>query len=524
MRGAILPVLCSLACGAAPMSETLPPEIVPPEVMPDPPEMMPDPPICGAEITASETVVVTQTGAIEGSKSGPVRRFLGVPFAQPPIGDLRWQSPAPMACWTGVRAASAFGPICPQRDEDGAVVGDEDCLTLNVYAPSGAQKAPVLVWIHGGGNTQGASSNPVYDGQELAERRGVVVVSMNYRLGALGFFALSQEGFGGNYGILDQQAALRWVRDNIERFGGDPANVTLFGESAGGQNALVHFAVPGSRGLFSRVIVQSGGIYGTTLEQSSAAMQEVVGAAGCASASDVASCMRAVSAHDLAAIETAVGPLSRGVRYVPVIDGSIIPRNVLDLIASGEHNHVPLIIGTNADETSRMVPVVRTEAEYEAAVTAQFGARLAVPLLLQYPASRFPTPRAALVALTTDTTWTCNARKIARAAAAAQTEPVFRYFFTWRVNAAIGSSHGIEVPFVFGTFASIPFTPDATAVSLADAIQSHWTDFARASEPGASWPRFPAGGDAAIELGATVQPMPAGVRTADCDFFETIAD
>lgn len=492
---------------------------------------------CGADVAPAEGVVVTSTGAVSGTKTGDVYRWLGIPYGRSPTGAMRWRAPEPVSCWTGIRAATTFGPSCAQLDEDGGVVGREDCLTVNVWAPSGSSAAPVMVWIHGGGNTVGSGSDPLFDGHELAARQGVVVVTLNYRLGALGFFthaslnAESDAGVSGNYGILDQQGSLRWVRDNARAFGGDPARVLLFGESAGGQNTLIHLVSPGSKGLLSSAVVQSGGIYKNTLAQSVIDMQQVVQAAGCASQPDALECMRAASMQTVVSVPTAAGPLSRGLAYRPVIDGVVIPANVLELIKQGKHQHVPLAIGTNADETSRQVPRVTTTGEYEAAVRAQYGAVAANSVLVQYPASRFSTPQQALIAVTTDATYTCPARVIARAVAANQTEPVFRYFFTWKppgiAGALIGSAHGLDVPFVFRSFGALAGSPPTAAqLGLSEAMQGYWSRLAASGNPNGAqafgWPTFPVGGDAALELNSPLTAL-SSVRAADCDFIDSLA-
>ncbi len=490
---------------------------------------------CGDGVTPAEGVVLTTGGAISGQLSGEVTSFLGVPYAKPPVGALRWRPPEPVDCQPGVQQALAAGPSCPQQLEDGGVVGDEGCLTLNVFAKRGVTRAPVLVWIHGGGNVLGSGSDPLYDGRDLAARSSVVVVTMNYRLGALGFFAhagLSAEqdaGVSGNYGLLDQQLALRWVRDNARAFGGDPARVLLFGESAGGQNTMLHLVAPGSKGLFSAALAQSGGVYSTTLSEAVTSLQPVVVRVGCAAAANQVECLRAVSATSLAAIESAAGPLAKGgLRYGPVIDGVVVPDHPLTLIRQGKQHGVPVILGTNADETSRMVPVVRTDAEYRAAVTTQYGAAVANRLLMQYPLARFSSPRTALIALTTDATWTCPTRRLARALESTQPAPVYRYFFTWRssgpAGTLVGSTHGLEIPFVFRTFGALTGTsPDAAAMALSDAMQAAWVAFAATGVPTApvAWPRVPAGGDAALELGVPIATLP-GVRTADCDFIDSL--
>ena len=489
---------------------------------------------CGAGVAPDAGVVVTSTGAVSGRLDAEIFSWLGIPYASPPVGSLRWRPPEPAACWPDVRPGIAYGAECPQQGSDGGVKGDEDCLTLNVFAKQGARGLPVMVWIHGGGNTQGSGSELVYDGRELATRQAVVVVTFNYRLGALGFLvhgalnAESDAGVSGNYGILDQQAALRWVKANASAFGGDPSRVMIFGESAGGQDTMLQLVAPGAKGLFSAAIAESGGTYSTTLAEAQSSMQSVVASVGCGSVADPLSCLRSVSASSLAAVSTAVGPLAMGLRYTPVIDGVVIPDHPLTLIQQGKQHGVPVIIGTNADETSRMVANVSTDAEYQAAVRAQYGTVRGNLVLAQYPSSRFSSPRVALIAVTTDATWTCPIRRFSRALAATQQAPVFRYFFTWRssgpAGAVIGSTHGLEVPFVFRTFSAVSFVPDAAALDLADTMESAWASFAATGAPTTSlaWPRFPVGGDAALELGTPLASL-TGVRTADCDFIDSLS-
>lgn len=490
---------------------------------------------CGEGITPADGVVLTTTGAVSGLAQGDTFAFMGIPFAQRPVGMLRWRAPEPMTCWSGVRPAIAPGPRCPQAGPDGGVVGDEDCLTVNVFAKRGAQAAPVMVWIHGGGNTVGSGSDELFDGRDLASRQGVVVVTMNYRLGALGFLvhaglnAESDAGVSGNYGLLDQQAALRWVRDNARAFGGDPSKVLLFGESAGGQNTMLHLVAPGSKGLFTAAIAQSGGLYGTTLAEAQTGLQSIVTSAGCGAAADQLSCLRSVSAATLAGIASSISPLDRGVRYSPVTDGVVLPADPLALVRQGKQHGVPVVLGTNSDETSRMVVNVSTDAEYQAAVRAQYGVTRGNLALAQYPSSRFPSPRAALIALTTDATWTCPTRRFARALTATQQAPVYRYFFSWRapgpLGNLVGATHGLDVPFVFRSFSAVStnFTPDANAQALSSAMQGFWTSFAATGTPTGSivWPRFPANGDAALELNTSITPL-NGVRTADCDFIDSL--
>jgi len=489
---------------------------------------------CSTSVVARPGTVLTTTGPVTGTSEGTVFAWKGIPYAAPPVGDHRWRPPAPAACWTDERMTTTFGMQCPQLDDSAQVVGDEDCLMLNVWAPTSASGAPVLVFVHGGGNTQGSASDPLYDGAKLATATGAVVVTLEYRLGALGFYASTEldaertEHVSGNYGILDQIAALSWVQANIARFGGAPDHVLLFGESAGAQDTLVHVASPLSSGLFAAALAESGGSYRTTLAQHETAMLELSSAVGCATAA--LDCMRAVPAATLAAVPSAVGPLASGMQYVPAIDGYLLVDTVPNVIALGAHNKVPLVIGTNGDETSRMVPRVTSEAEYETAVRALYG-QATDALLAIYPASSFPSPQKALIRMTTDLTWTCPTRRLARVASEHQTAPVFRYHFTWTApgvgGAAVGATHGLELPFVFATFAAIApgFVPTAEDTALSAALQGYWARLAATGDPnGASaviWPLYDTATDPFLGLDRTIAAG-AGLASDECDALEAL--
>lgn len=500
-----------------------------------PPPDAPSGSACETSVVAHPGTVITTTGPVTGSADGAVMSWKGIPYAAPPIGDLRWRPPVPASCWATERVTTTFGAVCPQLNQAGEVVGDEDCLTLNVWAPSVATGAPVMVFIHGGGNVAGSGTDPMYDGAALAMTTGAVVVTFEYRLGALGFFASPAldaertEHVSGNYGILDQIAALAWVKANIAGFGGAPDRVLLFGESAGAQDTLIHVASPLSSGLFAAAVSESGGSYHTTLAENETAMQAVVDAVDCTSAPSVPACMRAVPATTLAAIPSAGGPLGHGMRYVPSIDGYVLADTVPNLIAQGRHNHVPLVIGSNADETSRMVPRVTTAAEYQTAVQQQYGAA-AAPLLQLYPASDYATPQKALIRLTTDVTWTCPTRRLARSASAHQAEPVLRYHFIWTApgasGASVGATHGLELPFVFGTFSALAgFTPSASDLALSSAMGGYWSRLAATGEPSGgsspAWPHYDAATDPYLELGPTITAR-AGLATAQCDALDAL--
>src|SRR5215831_19176932 len=339
---------------------------------------------------SANPVVRIDDGVIRGASAAGVNSFLGLPYAAPPTGNLRWRPPQPAAAWTGVRPATQFGPSCPQALTRNPFLPpgtiSEDCLYLNVYAPpvSGNDQGgrPVLVWIHGGGLVQDGARN--YDGTKLAAA-GTVVVTINYRLGALGFLAhpaLASRpgGPAGNYGLMDQQAALRWVQDNIEAFGGDPGNVTIAGESAGGLSVLAHLVSPGSRGLFQKAIVESGAF---ALNQQPLAAAEAAGeafatAAGCPGQSaQTAACLRNLPVANL------VTP--NFVEIPGVVDGKVLTEPIGTALAAGRFAHVPVLNGTNHDEERLFVDALHVTVSggtfvpipYEPVTTDNYQANIA---------------------------------------------------------------------------------------------------------------------------------------------------
>lgn len=474
---------------------------------------------------ATETVMTT-SGVVRGAADGTTFAYKRVPFAAPPVGELRWAKPAAPLCSSTQIDATALGPACPQLDK-GAFVGNEDCLHVNVWAPqAAAAPRPVMFWIHGGGNSLGSATYPIYDGRLLAEAGDVIVVTTNYRLGQLGFLALGDGD--GVAGLLDQIAALQWVKDNIAAFGGDPANVTIFGESAGARDVCSLVASPAAKGLFHRAIMESGSCRGlparTKAEQTAA---NVAVAAGC-TAGDLA-CMRGKTAEEIIrSLPSDISGLSSG-EYQPMIDGVVQTDQPDKVIRAGQHSQVPFIVGANADETGNSAPAITTEAQYEALVRMQLGAVIGDMALARYPASAFPTPRAAYVRLTTDARFVCPSREIARAADAGQSAPVHRYFFQYRVTPQ-GAVHGLDVPFVFGTFAGVetpngmPYTPTANDLAVQAQVQGYWTRFARTGDPAGTppWPLYDPTDPTLVFDTAT--STTTGIRTANCDFWQTFYD
>lgn len=536
--GVVACLLCVTACGSdATPNDTGEQDATDSDDVANEPPV--DEPAACTTVAARPGTVITTSGPVTGANVSATWSWKGVRYAEPPVGELRWKPPVAAHCVAEEVTARAFGAVCPQLS-DGSVIGQEDCLTLNIWAPETASGAPVLVFIHGGGNVQGSAADPLYDGQELASRTGSVVVTVAYRLGALGYFANpgldaeSEHDVSGNYGILDQVEALRWVRNNIAGFGGSPTNVLVFGESGGAQDTLVHLVSPLSAGLFDAAIVESGGLYKDTIADVEADDLAVVRHAGCADASDVISCMRALPFATLVTVPTAVGPLdTEDLHFGPMIDGYVMTESPFTTLERGAHNHVPFVIGTNADETSAMVPTVTTAEAYETTVRALYGLAAGNALLTLYPAEDYSSPRKALIALTTDVIWTCPARRIAGLVADTQDEPVFRYHFTWKVPGAsglvYGSTHGLELPFVFRTFgaaADAGYVPAPADLLLSEAMQRYWQRLpARGDVNGDSdviWPAYDSGSDPYLELGTTISAK-AGLATENCDAIEALA-
>ena len=399
---------------------------------------------CASE---SPDVVCTEQGAVRGVAEGRTLAFKGIPYAQAPVGPLRWKPPVPAAHWDGVRDGGRYGAMCPQIIA-GEVKGDEDCLYVNVWRPREKpnRPLPVMVWLTGGGNHSfsgqgsGGFGGVVYNGEQVVPE-GVVFVSYNLRLGALGFLAHAAldgerpEKVSGNYGSLDQIAMLQWIKRNIAAFGGDPSRVFLFGTSAGGGNICALMTSPLTRGLIHGVAMQSSVPAGCEIQTLADARngtgQRVVNALGCDTAPDVAACLRGKSAKEVvAAVPGNFSVLPR--LYGPNVDGHVFPDQPIKLIAEKRYPAMPVIIGTTSGETGPWADTagrITDEASYAAAIDKVFGAAARERILAVYPASAYSSPRAAFAQVTTDAEFTCQSRRVARALARAQREPVYRYVF-----------------------------------------------------------------------------------------------
>ncbi|MET3666548.1 carboxylesterase family protein [Caulobacter sp. 1776] len=455
---------------------------------------------------AGQPVVHAPAGALRGVEQDGLRVFKGAPYAAAPVGDKRWKPPLEVPAWTGVRDALDFGPPCYQpKPRAGSIYASvlkpmsEDCLSLNVWAPDKAKKAPVFVWIHGGSLIGGSSSESMYDGAAMARRSGLVVVTINYRLGVLGYMAhpeLSAESpdrVSGNYGLLDQIAALRWVQKNIAAFGGDPANVTVAGESAGALSVMYLMASPRARGLFQRAIAQSAYMVSTPDLREPRFGHVPAEAMGAATAAKLgAKSLAELRAMDAEAITTAA--LLAGFQTFGAVDGKILPRQLVDTFDRGEQARVPILAGFNSGEIRSLrilaPPPPADAATYEKEIRARYG-DLADDFLKLYPSSDVPesvllTTRDALYG------WTAE-RLVAKqtAVGAASYLYLFDHGYPAADAAGLHGFHASELPYVFGTPDKTPpawpKSPDTPAeAKLSAAMIDYWTSFARNGAPKAA--------------------------------------
>ena len=474
-------------------------------------------------------IVDTPAGRIEGQVDGELRVFKGIPYALPPVGQARWKPPSPMPRWAEVRKATEFGPACYQPTVRVQTVYtrdplpmSEDCLTLNIWARADARNAPVFFWIYGGALTSGASREGLYDGARLAAM-GMVVVSINYRLGVLGWLAhpeLSAEspkGVSGNYGLLDQIEALRWVQRNIGAFGGDPSNVTIAGESAGGLSVMYLMAAPPARGLFSKAIAQSAYMISTPeLKQRRFGSEAAEGSGTRLAAALHAPNLAALRAMDARALTDAAAAAG----YAPwgTIDGQILPRQLVDVFDRGEQAQVPILAGFNSGEIRSLRALAprpaANAAEYERIIRERY-LDLADEFLRLYPSTNM---EESILATTRDALYGWTAERLVRAQATLRASSFLYYFdhgYPAEDSVGLHAFHASELPFMFGTLEAttpnwpkIPATPRET--SLSEAMMGYWTSFARTGKPqAANQPNWPAYGSAHSYMGFTDAPHPS---------------
>ena len=509
----------------------------------------------------------TTTGTVEGTATAGMHRFLGIPYAQPPVGALRWAAPRPAAAWTGTRAAKAFGRHCPQKDTSplsyyGTADGSEDCLFLNVYTPATPGPHPVLVWIHGGAFIYGRADGYV---PERLVAQGLTVVSLNYRLGALGFLAHpalnDAAGHSGNYGVMDQTLALRWVKDNIAAFGGNPDNVTLAGQSAGAASVLTQLNSPKAAGLFHKAILQSGPV----ADQPAGAAAQASGATAAATAFDcpddanAAACLRALPVDTVVANQPSA---TFSASNSPNVDGDYLVRTNLAAVASGQIARVPVLIGSTVDEYTSLLASEETAANNMAVAPGAPASSLKKPgdpgyvnllntdeaLTARFQATFGPaaaaaaagSPRAAddgggprpVGAGVTDSLFACGTRRAAKQIAATNV-PVYVYEFNdpqapmvlqAPVSFSFKSYHAAEIQYLF----DLPSTALLTASqkALADELVGHWSRFAKSAtgDPNTAgstaWPRFDPVAEPVLQFKPTGSTVISDFKTVHhCDLW-----
>lgn len=525
--------------------------------------------------SSDSLVVTTDKGRIRGKRAGTGFAFLGIPYAKPPIGARRLMPPVAADPWSDVKDATSFGRMCVQSALElnhSEVKGQEDCLTINVWTPAlpSSTKAPlpVLFWKHGGFFIRGSSSQAsadgslLYDGQALANANNAVVVTFNYRIGVLGFLAhpalaaANPQHTTGNYALLDTLLALRWVQANIASFNGDKSRVMLFGESAGATDTCALVSSPLAKGLFASALMQSGNCSSETLAYRYEDHTSIVDDLKCAKAPDVVACLRDAPLSELvkAGGNKVAGKmlLTHTINVDPVrfmkvpfgatVDGYVLEDDPLATIQAGKHNHVPLVVGTNSQELTWLLPHSLVPAipvvscvEFWALVNVMFpGATypgLPAKLIDTYPCKPLDAEAGyqALVALTSDAFFTCPSRRALRAAARTQSEPVYRYFYTHTHSsgtwAPLGAAHAGELAFVWAGFGYFGMTPTAAETKLSQQMQAYWTNFAASSSPNGNalplWKAYDPTVDNTLQLGTSINELTA-VNAKGCDLWDTL--
>lgn len=468
----------------------------------------------------SDLIVQTRSGKVQGYKQGSISVWKGIPFAQPPTGSRRFRAPQKPVSWAGVHEATTFGPMAPQVAEMGmSMVGEigadqavemrpmsEDCLFLNIWSPgTDGEKRPVLVYIHGGAFTLGSASDPWYDGTSFAARHNIVVVSLNYRLGILGFVSLidlagAEASYTANCGLLDQIAALQWVRENIAAFGGDPDNVTVMGESAGAMSIGALLGMPAAKGLFWRAILQSGATGNLpTHPQATRVAQALLAKLGLSPSQ--LSALSDVPLESLLKVQPELGREFGGVQALsPLIDGETLPRHPLAMIAQGSAAGVAILLGSNRDEWRLFAMLSGGPKVDEAQLKQLFGDEAQHTLAVYTEARADRSPELAWVDLMSDLVFRILALRLAEGQVR-QGAPVWMYRFDWESPAfggVLGAAHAMDIPFVFNTLdmpLSRLFTGDSpTRQQLSDLMHASWAAFIRDGTPALAslpaWPRY----------------------------------
>jgi len=501
---------------------------------------------CGGE-GADTTMEVVQldSGRISGLLEDGVWTYLGIPFAAPPVGELRWAAPQPVEPWDEVLACTEYGPACPQPESPlyGVEETDEDCLYLNVWTPAEKpdEMLPVMVWIHGGAFETGAGSLGIYNGHNLAGK-GVVIVTFNYRLGPLGFLAhplLSEEspqGVSGNYGLQDQVFALEWVQDNIAGFGGDPDNVTVFGESAGGMSVINLMVSPLAEGLFHAAICESGPFMDrmtsgaaeeNTLEKAEQRGEELAAQLGCDQEEDVLACMREKTPQEILDVAYPKTEGFEGISFGPNVDGWFLPDQPSLIFKAGKQHDVPLLVGTNADEGTLFAQDMSLQ-EYHGYLVEAYG-DYADEVFALFPAQSDAEVKGALQRLITELGFASSARFAAESMRNVGSK-AYLYRFTKKptdpMAASLGTFHGMEIMYVFGTNADL-FRIDQSEedLALSRTMMDYWTNFARTGDPNGQglveWPPYERDTDINLELGDQIITN-TGLYKEACDLADSM--
>ncbi len=471
-------------------------------------------------------VVQLDSGPISGTVEDSVYVFRGIPYAAPPLGELRWKAPQPVTAWTSIKSCTGFGPSCPQPKQKDNEKYDEDCLYLNVWTPAheSSERLPVMVWIHGGAFNFGSGSLPEYDGKKLAEK-GVVVVTINYRLGPLGFLAhplLSQEssdGISGNYGLQDQIKALQWVKTNIAAFGGNPDKVTIFGQSAGSRSVSLLMISPFSAGLFQQAIAQSGGpiigseylnpAFNGDMENALEMGRTLAARLGCDQDEDVLAAMRAKSVQEVVKAADCQTDLfdDSGVFFAPVFDGRVLPANPWAAYSNGLQHDVPIIVGSTLNEGNNYLTgeTDLSLAKYQSYLETHFAGEATAA------AAVFPVLSDTDVAPALDKIITvgANAQPARFVAMSMETlkSRAYLYQFTRRPDTALarqaGVHHGVDIAYVFGNMREADGY-DSVDAALSEQMMNYWVNFARTGNPNGpglvEWPAYDSQSDINLEL------------------------
>ena len=500
-------------------------------------------------------VVSTRFGNVRGSLNGSVYEFLGIPYARPPVDSLRWKPPRDPEAWSGLLDATAFAPVCPQKNfqqgsQDFTLEGDEDCLHLNIWTPqTGRGNLPVMVFIHGGGNQQGGASEiaggtRLYSGKNLAGRGNVVVVTIQYRIGPLGFLvhpgleAENARKKSGNYAVLDQILALRWIRNNIGEFGGDTTRVMIFGESAGGVNVGNLLVSPLAGGLFQRAGIQSASpVINDYLDSRNKGIDYVNTLTTGGTDLEKIATLRSLPADSL--VKSLTSPLEGGkvqLKWQPVLDDYVFKQHPINAFQSGFFNKVPLLIGSNSEEMSLSAPTTVVPSMVTALINLYVPAALRQMATQLYPpGSNAAEARRSYVSILTDAQFTATVRRTAECVSLSQDQPVWRYFFTHRhtlpLLEPLGSYHGMELFYVFNNWENATagtgylFRPEDDSVQRL--MLNYWVNFAATGNPNgskvANWTQYQAASDCFEEINSIPDGSRCGLRTAESDLWDAAA-